>query len=237
MQGDRGIEACKLPLPPPPLPLPPPACSCRCGLCGLQDIAVLRAAAPNHLPPQPTPQAWRQVAQGSPALWRRISFSTHRNGSRRSELRRLRSLAAWAQRYAAHTQHLAISARVPAECQQQALKAVAQAALACASLESLSITANRGFWPAWLPSLGQLRQLHLCSKEGGLSLHGDLTPLQLTELVLEARHAVALADSVRCGGSARWRFSWPVLTAEHARHMASCACFPHSQAAPKRGQC
>lgn len=133
-------------------------------------------------------------------MWQRIKFATHRDGSRRSELRRLLSLAAWAQRHAAATESLAISARVPPDCQPAALKAVSQAALAAAgALQALSLTTNRGFWcGAWLPRLQQLRSLHLCSMVGGLSLHGDLSLLsQLTSLFLEAKHAVALQEHVR----------------------------------------
>lgn len=95
-------------------------------------------------------------------LWRHVECFTHRNGSRRSELRRLLSLAAWCERHASSTRHLKVSARVPADCQPAALKAVAAAALAAApSLRSLSLTTNRGFWPSFLGSLHQLRSLHL----------------------------------------------------------------------------
>lgn len=91
-----------------------------------------------------------------------MEFATHRNGSRRSELRRLLSLAAWCQRHAGGTRSLTVSARVPPDCQPAALKAVAAAALAAApSLRSLSLTTNRGFWPSFLGGLLQLRSLHL----------------------------------------------------------------------------
>lgn len=139
------------------------------------------------------------MAQHSPGLWHAVEFSTHRTGTRRTELRRLLSLAAWAQRFGRQTRALALSARVPADCQPAALKAVASIALAAApTLEHLSLTTNRGFWPGWLPALRALRRLALCSKEGGLSLHGDLTGLsRLTRLELAARHAVSLADSLQ----------------------------------------
>lgn len=148
-------------------------------------------------------QAWRHTAAERPDLWTSLTFATHRAGSRRSELRRLLSLAAFCSRYAACTRSLSIAARVPPDAQPAALKAVAQAALAAAgSLRALTIVTNRGHWPAWLPRLNQLRSLHLSSKEGGLSLTGDLTPLsQLAHLRLDARHAVTLADTVRWG----WR--------------------------------
>lgn len=88
---------------------------------------------------------------------------------------------------------------MPPDAQPAALKAVAQAVLAAAaSLRALTIVTNRGHWPSWLPRLQQLRSLHLSSKEGGLSLTGDLTPLsRLVHLRLDARHAVTLADTVR----------------------------------------
>lgn len=144
-------------------------------------------------------QAWRAVAE-RPSLWQEVRCETHRNGTRRTELRRLLSLAAWAQRHAAHTRSLVVSARVPPDTQPAALKAVAQAALAAAgALRSLQLTTNRGHWPFWLSRLHHLRDLHLCSKEGGLSLTGDLTPLsRLAHLALDARHAVVLSDTVRC---------------------------------------
>ncbi|PRW57193.1 Ras-related RAB1BV [Chlorella sorokiniana] len=143
-------------------------------------------------------KAWRDVGDRS-ALWHHVQFATHRNGSRRSELRRLLSLAAWCERHAGSTRNLTVSARVPPDCQPAALKAVAAAALAAApSLRSLSLTTNRGFWPSFLGGLQQLRSLHLSSKEGGLSLTHDLMPLRhLTSLVLEARQAVSFSDTVR----------------------------------------
>ncbi|KAL4451910.1 hypothetical protein ABPG75_007572 [Micractinium tetrahymenae] len=144
-------------------------------------------------------ESWRAAAL-RPGLWPAVEFATHRDGSRRSELRRLLSLAAWAARHAGATRCLAISARLPADAQPTGLKAVSAVALAaCNALCELSVTANRGFWPGeWLPRLPLLRSLRLCSKEGGLSLHGELRSLaQLTRLVLEAKHAVQLSDNVR----------------------------------------
>lgn len=150
------------------------------------------AASPNE-------QSWRAAAQ-HPGLWPAVEFAALRDGTRRSELRRLLSLAAWAARYAGATRTLAISARLPADAQPTGLKAASAVALAAAgALQELSLTANRGFWPGeWLPRLVLLRSLRLCSKEGGLSLHGDLRGLShLTRLVLEAKHAVQLSDTVR----------------------------------------
>jgi hypothetical protein len=115
-------------------------------------------------------------------------------------MRRLLSLATWAQLRAQQLKSLHISARVPSDCQPAALKTVAKAALAAAgSLQDLILIANRGFWPgSWLPRLLQLRSLRLCSKQGGLSLHGDLAALtQLTSLALEAKYAVTMQDHVR----------------------------------------
>lgn len=63
------------------------------------------------------------------------------------------------------------------------------------------------------------------SKEGGLSLTHDLTPLtHLTSLVLEARQAVSLTDTVRCGDTARMggaRASKPqaLMSLSHAMHV------------------
>ena len=102
---------------------------------------------------------------------------------------------------------------MPADCQPAALKAAAAVALAAAgSLQSLTLATNRGFWPAWLPQLRQLRALELCSKEGGLSLHANLTPLhRLTRLALEARHAVSLSDTARCASGLVWPHHHPCV--------------------------
>jgi hypothetical protein len=156
-------------------------------------------------PPNCCTQSWRAVGR-RPGLWRHVECSTQREGTRRSELRRLISLAAWAQTHAGATENMAISARVPSgACQAAALKAASQAALAAAAtLQTLSLTSNRGFWAGgWLPRLASLRHLQLCSKEGGLSLHGNLAGLtQLTSIVLEAAQAVTLSEHVRCEGGA-----------------------------------
>lgn len=174
-------------------------------------------------------QNWRRAAALHPGLWPAVEFATQRDSSRRSELRRLLSLAAWAARYAGATRSLAISARLPADAQPTGLKAASAVALAAAgALQELSLTANRGFWPGeWLPRLAQLRSLRLCSKEGGLSLHGDLRGLtQLTRLVLEAKHAVQLSDNVR------WDVQMHVQSTKHefrttwqpSEHVGQCCC-------------
>lgn len=182
-----------------PMTLAPPA-----GACVERNPAFARQNAfPIHAGPHE--QSWRAAAL-RPGLWPAVEFATHRDGSRRSELRRLLSLAAWAARYAGATCSLAISARLPADAQPTGLKAASAVALAAAgALQELSLTANRGFWPGeWLPRLARLRSLRLCSREGGLSLHGDLRALTcLSRLVLEAKHAVQLSDNVRCVGRQR----------------------------------
>ena len=164
------------------------------------------------------PQSWRTVGR-RPGLWRHVECATQREGTRRSELRRLISLAAWAQTHAGGTESMDISARVPSgACQAAALKAASQAALAAAaSLCSLSLTSNRGFWAGgWLPRLAALRHLRLCSKEGGLSLHGNLIALtQLTSIVLEAAQAVTLSEHVRCEGVAAMLLVWHSM-AQHS---------------------
>jgi hypothetical protein len=79
------------------------------------------------------------------------------------------------------------------------MKAVSQVVLAAAgTLQSLSLTTSRGHWPGtWLPCLTNLRRLHLASIEGGLSLHGNLSPLvRLTSLVLEAKQGVTLQEHI-----------------------------------------
>ncbi|KAL4853343.1 hypothetical protein ACK3TF_005688 [Chlorella vulgaris] len=161
-----------------------------------------------------TCKGWRALAARF-ETWRELEFATRRDGSRRSELRRLFSLAVWAKHHAAATRSFTISARLPPDCQPVAMKAVSQVVLAAAgTLQSLSLTTSRGHWPGtWLPCLTNLRRLHLASIEGGLSLHGNLLPLvRLTSLVLEAKQGLT---TLRCLAVRQALISEGLLLAEY----------------------